>query len=124
MMNTLHAILISIATAVGGGFSGWFFTRKKYNTEVDANMIKNLKSSLDFYKETIDYNEKKLNSLIDKIEKAEAKNEQLEEEIRTLRDKLFKIIELVCVNFTCTLRKKDFNLFGNEIITEKNIQKG
>lgn len=123
MMNTLHAILISIATAVGGGFSGWFFTRKKYNTEVDANMIKNLKSSLDFYKETIDYNEKKLNSLIDKIEKAEAKNEQLEEEIRTLRDKLFKIVELVCVNFTCTLRKKDFNLFGNEIITEKNIQK-
>lgn len=121
MMNTLHTILLSIGTALGGGFSGWFFTRKKYNTEVDANMIKNLKSSLDFYKETIDYNERKLNSLIEKIEKAEAKNEQLEEELRTLRDRLFKIVELVCVNFTCTLRKKDFKLFGNESTADKEV---
>lgn len=123
MINSLYTIIISVASALGGGFSGWFFTRKKYNTEVDSNMIKNLQSSLAFYKETIEYNDKRLNTLIEKIEKAEARNEQLEGEIRCLRERMFTIMEQVCINFTCTLRKRNFDLFKDDNNNKKNLQK-
>ena len=41
-----------IVTTVASGFTSWFFTRKKYNSEVDNNVIQNMKESLDFYKRT------------------------------------------------------------------------
>lgn len=122
MMDTIHTILIAVASALSGGFSGWFFTRRKYNTEVDAGMIQNLQSSLDFYKETIEYNEKRLSALIDKIEKAEARNEELEKEIMKLKDRMFNLMEQVCINLTCTMRKRTFDLFGNENTIKENIQ--
>ena len=124
MIDTLYTILIGIASALGGGFSGWFFTRKKYNTEVDSNMIQNMQQSLQFYKETIEYNEKKLNSLIEKIEKAEARNEDLEGEVRKLRERMFNLMEQVCINLTCTMRKRTFDLFGHEDIIKENTQEG
>ena len=42
--------LIGIVTTFASGFSAWFFARKKYNSEVDNNLIRNMKDSLEFYK--------------------------------------------------------------------------
>lgn len=42
-MNTEIIIaLIGVASTFISGFSGWFFARKKYNSEVDNNLIANM----------------------------------------------------------------------------------
>lgn len=122
MMDTLYAILMSVATAIGGGFSGWFFTRKKYHTEVDANVIKNLASSFTLYKENIEYCEKTIKDLKDTIEEYKLKNDKLEKDLTELKERMFHIMEQVCINLACTMRKRSFDLFGNENTSKENIQ--
>ena len=34
---------IGIVTTVASGFTSWFFTSNKYNSEVDNNVIQNMK---------------------------------------------------------------------------------
>ena len=51
-MNTEIIIaLIGIFSTVLSSWTTWFFTRKKYNSAVDYNLIQNMKESLDFYKQ-------------------------------------------------------------------------
>ena len=40
---------IGLITTIVSGWTSWFFARKKYNSEVDSNLINNMKESLDFY---------------------------------------------------------------------------
>jgi len=44
----ITGILGFISTIVSG-WTSWFFARKKYNTEVDSNLIANMQQSLEFY---------------------------------------------------------------------------
>ena len=55
---------IGIVTTVASGFTSWFFTRKKYNSEVDNNVIQNMKESLDFYKQLSDDNKGRLEEIL------------------------------------------------------------
>ena len=41
--------IIGLITTVLSGWTSWFYTRKKYNSEVDNNLILNMKNSLEFY---------------------------------------------------------------------------
>ena len=122
MIDTLYAILMSVASAVGGGFSGWFFTRKKYNTEVDANVIENLASSFTLYKENIEYCKKTIKELQDTIEEYKEKNDRLEKELSIIQNRMFNLMEQVCMNLACTMRKRNFDLFKNEYTDKKDIQ--
>lgn len=122
MIDTLYAVLMSVATAVGGGFSGWFFTRKKYNTEVDANVIENLAASFTLYKENIEYCKKTIKELQDTIEEYKNKNDKLERELSILQNRMFNIMEQVCMNLACTMRKRNFDLFGNEHSDKETLQ--
>ena len=54
-METWVAILGGILSTIISGFSGWFFTKRKYNAEVDNNLINNMQESLEFYKSLADY---------------------------------------------------------------------
>lgn len=114
MINTIYTILISVLTALGGGFSGWFFTRKKYKTEVDSNVIHNLEKSFDVFSKTINFCEQRIEELTKELIACKEENKKLEKELYAVKDRTLKIIEMVCVNLTCTLRKRNFDLFGNE----------
>ena len=59
-MDTWIAILGGLLTTIISGFSGWFFTKKKYNAEVDNNLINNMQESLEFYKTLADDNKRRL----------------------------------------------------------------
>ena len=50
MINTEILITggIGFISTIISGWATWFFTRKKYNSEVDNNLIQNMKESLDF----------------------------------------------------------------------------
>ena len=96
---TLSGLTSSI-TCILGYWGGWFFTRKKYNSEVDSNLIRNMQESLKFYQAIVDDNKSRL-------EEALRRNEQLEKELSELRKQMFSLMQTVCVNLTCTIRQRN-----------------
>lgn len=104
---------VGIITTIASGFTSWFFARKKYNSEVDNNLIKNMQESLDFYKKLSDDNKERLEEVLKRNDKLEEKNEALEKEINELRKQMFNLMSSICIDMTCQFRKREFQLFDN-----------
>lgn len=119
MIDTLYAVLLSAGTGIAGGFSGWLFTRKKYNTEVDSNEINNLKDSITIYHTIIEDEKQRIDDLTKRCDRYEEKITELEDSNKQFRDRYLSIIETICIDFTCTQRKRNINLFGNDGISNK-----
>lgn len=93
--------LIGILTTFISAWTTWFFARKKYNSEVDNNLINNMKDSLEFYKKLSDDN-------IQRLEKALIRSEALEIEIKELRQQVLSLMSVICTDLTCQLRKGNY----------------
>ena len=102
---------IGIITTIASGWASWFFARKKYNSEVDNQLIKNMNESLEFYKKLSDDNRSRLEEVLKRNDELERRDERLEEEIRQLRTQMLNFMGSLCTDLTCQLRKRDFNLF-------------
>jgi hypothetical protein len=50
MNSEILIALCGLLTTVVSGWVSYIFTRRKYNTEVDNNQIRNMQESLEFYK--------------------------------------------------------------------------
>ncbi len=98
---------VGIITTVISGWTSWFFARRKYNSEVDNNLIKNMQQSLEFYKKLSDDNENRLDEVL-------KRNAELEQEIRDLRKQMFSLMNSICTDLTCQLRKRNLNLFNEQ----------
>ena len=98
---------VGIITAVISGWTSWFFARRKYNSEVDNNLIENMQQSLEFYKKLSDDNKNRLNEVL-------KRNAELEQEIRDLRKQMFSLMHSICTDLTCQLRKRNLNLFNEQ----------
>ena len=98
---------IGIISSIITGWTTWFFTRKKYNSEVDSNLIQNMKESLDFYRKLSDDNRERLEEVL-------KRNEVLEQEVGELRKQMFNLISSICIDLSCQLRKRDYNLFNSK----------
>lgn len=98
-MSELIIACIGLVASVASGWAGWFFTRKKYNTEVDSNVIENMKQSLEFYIELSDDNKERLKEAL-------KRNAALEDEVKQLRDQMFVLMSNLCYDMSCELRKK------------------
>lgn len=83
-MDTWIAILGGIITSILSGFTSWFFTKKKYNAEVDNNLISNMQDSLEFYKTLADDNKQRLDEVL-------AENADLRKEVSELREQVSKL---------------------------------
>ncbi len=90
---------LGIVSSIASGWGSWFFARRKYNSEVDNNVIENMKQSLEFYTKLSDDNKARL-------EEALKRNEQLEKEVNQLRGQMFELMNSICYNVTCELRVK------------------
>ena len=84
-MDVIITGLIGFISTIVSGWVTWFFTRKKYNAEVDQTLVQNMKESLDFYKKLSDDNR-------DRLQEVLKRNDELEQEIKKLRDQVFIII--------------------------------
>jgi ribosomal protein L9 len=102
---------IGVISTIASGWTSWFFARKKYNSEVDNNLIENMQKSLDFYKKLSDDNTARLEEVLKRNTELEKRDEKLEEEVRQLRSQMFNLMGSLCADLTCQLRKRDFNLF-------------
>lgn len=98
---------VGIITTVISGWTSWFFARRKYNSEVDNNLIENMQQSLEFYMKLSDDNENRLNEVL-------KRNAELEQEIRDLRKQMFSLMNSICTDLTCQLRKRNLNLFNEQ----------
>jgi hypothetical protein len=99
---------ILITAAIGAfstftsGFSGWFFARRKYNSEVDTNLIRNMQNSLDFYDKLCDDTAIRLDEVL-------KRNDNLETEVRELRQQVMNLMANLCTDLSCQVRKRNFN---------------
>lgn len=101
--GVLITALIGIVTTFASGWTSWFFTRKKYNSEVDQTVIHNMNESLEFYKQLSDDNKSRLDEMI-------KRNDELEDEIKELRKQVSELMLFTCKDLTCKLRQTSFNL--------------
>ena len=98
MDGTFDVIITGVAgliTTFVGAWVSWFFARKKYNSEVDSQVIANMKESLDFYKSLSDDNKERLDQvlvqnkeILEQNAKLMAQNKRLQEEVESLRDQI------------------------------------
>ena len=95
---------IGLVTTIVSGWASWFFARKKYNSEVDSNLINNMKESLDFYEKLSTDNRERLEEVL-------KRNADLEQEVGELRKQMFNLMGSICVDLTCQLRKRNLNFF-------------
>lgn len=98
---------VGIITTVISGWTSWFFARRKYNSEVDNNLIENMQQSLEFYKKLSDDNKNRLDEVL-------KRNAELEQEIKDLRKQMFSLMNSICTDLTCQLRKENLNLFNEQ----------
>lgn len=84
MGETWIAILGGVIATMVSGFSSWFFAKRKYNAEVDNNLISNMQDSLDFYKALADDNKRRLDEVLDE-------NADLRKEVAELREQVSRL---------------------------------
>ena len=106
-LDVLITGAVGVVSSIISAWTSWFFARKKYNSEVDNNLIENMQNSLNFYKQLSDDNRKRLDDVL-------KRNEELDKEIQDLRKQLFNLMSSICVDLTCQVRKRNFNLFNED----------
>ena len=108
-MEILITGLVGLISSILTGWASRFITRKKYNAEVDQTLVQNMKSSLDFYKQLSDDNR-------DRLQEVLKRNDELEQEIKKLRDQVFIIMNQICLYSQCQIRIKNAPLHGDKQI--------
>lgn len=97
--------IIGIITSIISGWVSYFFTRKKYNSEVDLNLIEKMQGSLDFYTKLSEDNKRVLDETLTKLDESEKRNNALENEIREVRNQMFSLMTQICTDLSCSVRK-------------------
>ena len=116
MSTEIIIALIGIFSTILSSWTTWFLTRKKYNSEVDQNLIQNMKESLDFYRQLSDDNKSRLEEVLRRNDELEQRNDRLEEEVKKLRDQMFTLMSQICLDLSCKIRQN-----GTQI--NKKVQK-
>lgn len=91
--------VVGLITTITSGWVSWLFAKKKYNAEVDTNLIENMQKSLDFYMKLSDDNKVRLDEAL-------KRNDSLEDEIKDLRKQMFELMNNICFDMSCELRKR------------------
>lgn len=116
-MGSIGAVIITgiigAFTTVISGWTSWFYARKKYNSEVDNNLIENMQKSLDFYMKLSDDNR-------DRLSEALRRNEILEKELVELRQQLLQLMNNICFNLQCAVREKVQKIPQNDTTQDGN----
>lgn len=97
--------ILGIITSIISGWVSYFFTRKKYNSEVDLNLIEKMQGSLDFYTKLSEDNKRILDETLAKLDESEKRNNALENEIREVRNQMFSLMTQICTDLSCSVRK-------------------
>lgn len=134
IISTIVGLFCTIVTSV----VTFLLTRRKFNSEVDAQQIKNMSDSFDTYKKMMETNlatqketmEVVIMSQNQKIDLLQKENDSLKTQVSQLQQQMINILGSICLDATCKLRKMDFQSdvkfsdAGVEVGTKKRTTKG
>ena len=115
METAIITAVITVVTSTVSSLVTWILARRKYNAEVDNQVITGMKESLDFYHKLSDDNTARLEDLL-------KRNDMLEKQVNTLRGQVLMLSRYVCMDLGCTIRKQNKLLKDYEDNFEKNSQ--
>lgn len=98
---------IGLITTIVSGWTTWFFARKKYNSEVDLNLVEKMEKSLQFYESLSNDNK-------DRLEEVMRRNTELEKEVQELRKQVLNLTMNICMDLTCVHRVREVIDNGNK----------
>ena len=91
---------VGLITSIVSSWTTWFFTRKKYNSEVELNLVEKMEKSLEFYKSLSDDNKARLEEITER-------NNELEKEVQELRKHVLNLTMNICMDLTCARRIRE-----------------
>lgn len=91
---------VGLLTSIVSSWTTWFFARKKYNSEVDLNLVEKMEKSLEFYKSLSDDNRIRLEEITER-------NNELEKEVQELRKQVLSLTMNICMDLACTHRIRE-----------------
>lgn len=100
-MDVLITGLIGLTTTIVSSGTSWFFARKKYNSEVDLNLVEKMEKSLEFYRSLSDDNQARLEEITER-------NNELDKEVQELRKQVLKLTMNICMDLTCAHRIREY----------------
>lgn len=119
MTEILITAGVGLVTTVVSSWSAWVFARKKYDSEVDHNVIDNMKESLEFYERLSNDNKARLTETIEENKKLREdfnkvlkENEGLRNDIDDLKSQMLKLTTSICYDLSCKMRTRQS--FDNE----------
>ena len=106
MIDVLVTGGVGVLTSTISSLITWFLAKKKYNAEVDNNVIQNMQQSLEFYKALSNDNKERLTEVLQK-------NQKLEDDVSELRKQMLNLTMKICLDLSCKHRilesKEDFD---------------
>lgn len=93
---------VGLITTVLSSIVTYVLAKRKYDSEVDLNIMERMERSLKFYEEIVNNNKIQLEELM-------SKNKALENEMGELRKQVSELMLLTCKDLTCQLRKRNNN---------------
>ena len=106
MIDLLVTGGVGVLTSAISSLVTWLLAKKKYNAEVDNNVIQNMQQSLEFYKELSDDTKERLTEVLQK-------NQKLEDDVSELRKQMLNLTMKICLDLSCKHRvleiKEDFD---------------
>ena len=91
---------VGLLTSIISSWTTWFFARRKYNSEVDLNLVEKMEKSLEFYKSLSDDNKIRLEEITER-------NNELEKEVQELRKQVLNLTMNICMDLTCSHRMRE-----------------
>ena len=91
---------VGLVTSIVSSCTTWFLARKKYNSEVDLNLVEKMEKSLEFYKSLSDDNKTRLEEITER-------NNELEKEVQELRKQVLNLTMNICMDLTCAHRIRE-----------------
>lgn len=105
MIDVLVTGGVGVLTSAASSIITWVLAKKKYNAEVDNNVIQNMQQSLEFYKSLSDDNQQRLSEVL-------RRNQKLEDDVADLRKQMLNLTMKICLDLSCKRRvleqKEDF----------------
>ena len=77
--------IVGLLTTIVSGWTSWVFARRKYNSEVDSQVISNMTESLEFYKKLSDDNKERLDQVLAQNKEILTQNAELIEQNKKLQ---------------------------------------
>ena len=115
---------VGLVSTIISGWASWMFARKKYNSEVDSNLIHNMQEGLEYYKQLSDDNKARIKAVLDENKQLFDENKQLRKDLEELKSQMNKLATSICYDLSCQLRKREYstlNMEENEEAKPKNV---